>query len=247
MPDSTERPIVLWAVPRSVSTAFERVFIERDDFTVIHEPFSGTYYYSPERRSDSFLTGAPRPDLCADHVLADVLRSRDRRVFVKDMAYHTAGFMDRELVAHFDNSVLIRDPEKALASLHARHPNFTFEEAGYEQLWRLYDMAAASGAEVPVIQAEDLLADPKGTIRAYCRSLDIDFAPEALSWEPRAVPQFASWEGWHEAAQRTTSIRHDHRTDRKLPAQLRAIYQRCLPYYERLRAKALSPVDAANR
>ncbi|MBW3605762.1 MAG: hypothetical protein KY460_12820 [Actinobacteria bacterium] len=247
MPDIPERPIVLWAVPRSVSTAFERVFIERDDFTVIHEPFSGTYYHSPQRRSDSFFDGAPRPDLCADHVLADVLRPRDRRVFVKDMAYHTAGFMDRELVAHFTNSVLIRDPEKALASLHARHPDFTFEEAGYGQLWRLYEMAAASGAHVPVIQAEDLLADPEGTIRAYCRALDIDFAPDALSWEARPVPQFSSWTSWHDTAQRTSSIGHDHSRDRELPAQLRAVYRRCLPYYEQLRAKALSPIDAAMR
>jgi hypothetical protein len=41
-------------VPRSVSTALERVFVERGDFKVFHEPFSVSYYYSPERRSDRF-------------------------------------------------------------------------------------------------------------------------------------------------------------------------------------------------
>jgi hypothetical protein len=34
-------------VPRSISTAFERVFVERDDFEVLHEPFSDAYYYGP--------------------------------------------------------------------------------------------------------------------------------------------------------------------------------------------------------
>jgi hypothetical protein len=34
------KPVALWSVPRSISTAFERVFVERDDFEVLHEPFS---------------------------------------------------------------------------------------------------------------------------------------------------------------------------------------------------------------
>jgi hypothetical protein len=45
---SPYKPVALWAVPRSrsISTAFERVFVERDDFEVFHEPFSASYYYS---------------------------------------------------------------------------------------------------------------------------------------------------------------------------------------------------------
>ena len=46
------KPVGPWAVPRSVSTALERVFVERGDFKVFHEPFSVSYYYSPERRSE---------------------------------------------------------------------------------------------------------------------------------------------------------------------------------------------------
>ena len=50
---TNSRPVALWAVPRSISTAFERVFVERGDFEVFHEPFSA-YYYSTERQSDRF-------------------------------------------------------------------------------------------------------------------------------------------------------------------------------------------------
>jgi hypothetical protein len=32
---SDNKPVALWAVPRSISTAFERVFVERDDFEVL--------------------------------------------------------------------------------------------------------------------------------------------------------------------------------------------------------------------
>lgn len=34
------RMIALWAHPRSRSTVLERVFIERGDFEVFHEPFA---------------------------------------------------------------------------------------------------------------------------------------------------------------------------------------------------------------
>jgi hypothetical protein len=49
---SHNKPVALWAVPRSISTAFERVFVERDDFEVLHEPFSASYYYGEDRLSN---------------------------------------------------------------------------------------------------------------------------------------------------------------------------------------------------
>jgi hypothetical protein len=36
--------IALWTHPRSISTAFERVMMERGDMNVLHEPFSYLYY-----------------------------------------------------------------------------------------------------------------------------------------------------------------------------------------------------------
>ena len=49
-------------MPRSLSTAFERVFVERDDFAGLHEPFSAAYYYGPDRLSDRFGELPPRPE-----------------------------------------------------------------------------------------------------------------------------------------------------------------------------------------
>ncbi len=40
---SQKKPVALWAMPRSISTPFERVFVERDYFEVLHEPFSASY------------------------------------------------------------------------------------------------------------------------------------------------------------------------------------------------------------
>lgn len=238
---NARKPIVLWAVPRSRSTAFERTFVERDDFDVLHEPFSATYYHSPERRSDRFLNGEPDEDARAERVLADVLRPRDRPVFVKDMAYHVAAFLDTDFVGRFANSFLIRDPRKALASLHAKHPTFTFEEAGYEQLARLYDYATRDGAPAPVVDAGDLIRDPEGIMRAYCMAMDIPFVADALQWRPQKVPEFEPWDSWHDQAQQSSGFGDVDGEQRALPAHLEPVYQRCLPHYERLRAARLAP------
>ncbi len=85
---SDNKPVALWAVPRSISTAFERVFVERDDFEVLHEPFSASYYYGEDRLSDRFADAEPKAEYSYERVAEDVFRPREQRVFLKDMAYH---------------------------------------------------------------------------------------------------------------------------------------------------------------
>src|ERR687894_270177 len=99
----TPKPIALWAVPRSLSTAFERVFVERDDLEVLHEPFSASYYYSEERISDRYSDVEPKAEYNYENVLKEILEPREKRVFVKDMAYYVKGLMDREFVSQFRN------------------------------------------------------------------------------------------------------------------------------------------------
>lgn len=234
------RPIFLWAAPRSVSTAFERIFMERGDFEVLHEPFSATYYFSTERRSERFLGEKQPQEDCGNlNVLNDVLKPRGKPLFVKDMAYFTAGFMTPELVSQFTNTFIIREPRGALVSLHEMMPDFTFEEAGYEELYRLYSHAVEAGQDPAVVDAEDLLSNSEATVRAYCEKLGIPFVPRALSWEAREVPEWKVWDGWHTDAKRSTGIGKVSRRDSTLPPELEDVYERCLPYYEKLQAVRL--------
>lgn len=58
--------------------------------------------------------------------------------------------------------------------------------------------------EICVIDADDLLDDPYGTIEAYCKSVGIPYSERMLKWDDddqkRAVAQFESWKGFHEDA-----------------------------------------------
>jgi hypothetical protein len=124
------KPVGLWAVPRSVSTALERVFVERGDFKVFHEPFSASYYYSSERRSDRFAATQAKEEYGYEKILDRMLEFEEKPVYFKDMAYHVAGLMSREFISSFTNTFIIRDPVPVIASLGRFWPDSTLEETG---------------------------------------------------------------------------------------------------------------------
>jgi hypothetical protein len=235
------KPIALWAVPRSLSTAFERVFVERDDLEVLHEPFSASYYYGEDRLSDRYSDVEPEAEYNYDRVLADVLKPRQKRVFLKDMAYHAKGIMNPEFISKFVNTFILRDPKYVLSSLYKMWPDFTLEETGYEELYWAFRYATEAGEDPVVVDAMIFSEDPVGILSAYCERVGLPFRPGALSWEPGEVEEWKSWEGWHEAAQQSTGIERAERRDPTLPEELEEAYEHCLPYYYTLAAHTISP------
>ena len=125
---SDNKPVALWAVPRSISTAFERVFVERDDFEVLHEHFSASYYYGEDRLSNRYADVEPKAENTYEIVLESILAPRERRVFVKDMAYHAKGVTSSSFAASFVNTFIIRDPKYVIASMYKMWPDFTLEQ-----------------------------------------------------------------------------------------------------------------------
>jgi Sulfotransferase domain len=144
------KPIALWAVPRSLSTAFERVFVERDDIEVLHEPFSAAYYHGPDRLSERYSDVDPRPENSYENVLAEVFKPRQKRLFLKDMPYQAKGVMTPEFISRFTNTFIVRDPKYVLLSLYKMWPDFTLEETGFEQIYNLFPTVCdLAGAERP--------------------------------------------------------------------------------------------------
>lgn len=237
---SQDKPVALWSVPRSISTAFERVFVERDDFEVFHEPFGESYYYSEERLSDRYSDEEPRPEDNYENVLARLLEPHEKRVFVKDMAYQAKPLIGSEFVSRFRNTFIVRDPKYVIASLSRMWPDFTLEETGFEQLYRLFRYATEVDPEdVVVVDSMTFSENPVGVLAAYCEHLEIPFRTDSLSWQPGDVREWENWEGWHEEAQQSTGIKPAERKDPELPPELQEAYEYCLSYYYQLAARAI--------
>ena len=66
--------------------------------------------------------------------------------------------------------------------------------------------------EVCLVDADDLLDDPEGILRAYCRSVGIDFHPEMLNWDDEELQHnakvvFEKWKGFHDDAIDSTDLK----------------------------------------
>lgn len=206
-------PIVaLWAHPRSMSTAFERIMRERGDCTVFHEPFLG-YYYSrraqrtlPLHRSEQ----EQMPDTYAGVCETLLAAGRSGPVFFKDMSYYVVPpiLSDPSFCERLVNVFLIRDPRRSIASYYKLDPQMTLPEIGLEAQWQHFcALAEGTGEEPLVVCAEDIQRDPRGTLAEVWRRAGLEFIDDAFEWRSGDVPP--DWErvaGWHGNVLASTGI-----------------------------------------
>lgn len=237
------RPIALWATPRAVSTAFERMMIERGDHVVLDEPFSRAYYYGPERSSHRFTDDLP--DSGYDDVLAEIRAagsgSRDAHVFFKDMAYHLGPYADACPLDEFQNTFLIRDPAWAIPSLARIWEDFTEDETGYRAMECLViNREERARRPAVVIDSDELCAAPERVVKQWCAEVGIDFMPDALSWKPGMQPEWKLWRDWYTSTAESRGFRRRATGDAPPEpdsSRVREAIDAARPVYERLLAR----------
>jgi len=236
------RVTMLWTVPRSVSTSFERMMSARGDHVVLDEPFSRSYYFGPDRRSARYTDSLP--DSSAEEVLAAIEEAaRQRPVFVKDMAYQAAPLLGPDLLERFRNCFLVRDPAATLRSLARRWPDFSDEESGWERLDEAVGIVDSLGQPRVVLDADLLCADPAAVVEEWCRRMDLPYLEEALTWEAGMRPEWDLWDDWHASSARSTGF--GELPDPPPPPtpdepRLYEAYRQALPVYRRLAADAIT-------
>lgn len=234
--------LALWATPRTVSTAFERMVIERGDHLVLDEPWSRAYYLGPDRRSHRFPLVFPESTYEAVTRSVLALGARER-VFVKDMAYQAGPGLDDDALSRITHSFLIRDPRAALRSLLHRWPDATEDEAGHVAQAELFRRVVEVTGSIPaVIDSDVLRADPAGVVGAWCRRVDLDVRQHSLEWEPGMRAEWQLWRNWYENAARSTGFMPPATTaDQETEEHPRAaaLLRAARPAYEHLRQHAI--------
>ena len=133
--------------------------------------------------------------------------------------------LPRTALANFHFTFLIRHPRRGIPSFYrctvppldkvSGFSDFMPSEAGYAELRRLFDFLVAEGiidaGNAVVVDADDMLDDPEGTIRRYCERVGVDFRPEMLSWSDKdtnhAAGAFEKWNGFHNDALGSSSLK----------------------------------------
>ena len=240
--------LVLWAVPRSTSTAFEWMMRQRGDMECFHEPFGEAWYQGetplwPRLQEDSVRT----PGLTMESVW-QTLRSAAKKgpVFSKEFPHYLDHMWSNEFLSHFNHSFLIRDPAKTITSMYKHWPDFHLKETGFQEQRELFDLLCdQAGSRPPVLDSDDLLENPNGMVEAWCRSVDIPFIADALSWEPGERDAVSWWDGgsFHSNLRNSDGLKAQKRQYLDIsnaPDRVKEIYDIVQPHYQYLYNHRLS-------
>jgi hypothetical protein len=240
--------IAMWSGPRNISTAMMRAFENRPDTAVVDEPFYAAYLAG---------TGLEHP-MGAEVLAAQSQEWREvaaslvgeapegKAVFYqKHMTHHMLPGFDLDWTAACRNAFLIRRPDRVLASYVRKRGSASLEDIGVVRQGELYDRECQRlGAAAPVVDSDDVLADPRGVLGALCASLGLDFREEMLSWPAGRRPSDGVWAPvWYASVEASTGFgpAKDEQDAPALTDELRRVADAAQPYYETLAARRLRP------
>lgn len=233
--------IAMWSGPRNISTALLRAWENREDAWVADEPLYAHY-----------LTQVTVAHPGVDEVIAH--HETDWRVVVnaitgpvpegraiwyqKHMAHHWLAHLQGDWLLRLSNAFLIRHPAEMLPSLAAKMGPPQLRDTGLPQQREIFQfLRSATGRTPPVIDAEDILRDPRGALGAFCEAVGVPFSERMLAWPPGRRPTDGIWARyWYDAVERSTGFEPYQPRERRVAPELEPLLEECLPYYEELRA-----------
>jgi len=211
-------------------------FAQRADTRVIDEPLYADYLR---------VSGADHPgrqevldnmDTDGQRVVREVILGPcDRPVlFMKQMAHHLVA-LDRAFLGRTLNVLLIRDPVEMLPSLARNIPSPTLRDTGLKTQVELLEELRALGQTPPVLDAKQLLLNPRGVLSELCQRLSLPFDAAMLTWPAGPRPEDGPWaKHWYQNLHRSTGFApYQPKTD-PFPESLRPILAECQPLYDQL-------------
>ncbi|NND88057.1 MAG: sulfotransferase family protein, partial [Flavobacteriaceae bacterium] len=196
-------------------------FAQRDDIQVIDEPFYGYYLKYGQPRIDhpaqqQILASMP---VGFDEVLNEIKNlASTSNVFLKGMAHHYLNDAP-EFILPWTNVILIRHPERLLASFSKVIQNPSLCDIGIKKAAHLYTFLKESGNTPVVIDSDELLKDPSNYLKLLCSVLKIPYMNSMLHWKAGPIPEDGIWAPyWYTNVHNSTGFVKQSSSDRSMPA-----------------------------
>lgn len=233
--------IAMWSGPRNISTAMMRSWGNRADTTVIDEPFYAYYLRATGKKhpgADEVIAKGETDWRKVVEQLTDPVPDGKEIFFQKQMTHHLLPEIDRAWLGQVTNCFLIRDPAEVITSyLKKNDPvDLSLEDLGFVQQIEIFDWVRGTIGKVPpVIDAKDVLRNPKKILRLLCDAIGVAFDDAMLSWPPGLRETDGIWaRHWYTEVAASTSFQPYRPKTEPVPPSLRGIHDRCSECYERL-------------
>ncbi len=237
----------MWSGPRNLSTALMRAFSSRPDTAVLDEPFyahylreSGIAHPGREQVMASYENDWRR---VVDHIAGPV-PGRKSIWYQKHMAHHMLPHIDSQRLidgGQLVHAFLIRDPAEVITSYTKVYPNMTLAETGLPYQVDLFAQAKRATGSIPaVVDAKDILIDPKRVLGRLCETLGIEFTEQMLSWKAGPHPDDGNWAPyWYQHVYQSTGFEKYRARDEPLPAQFKSMCDEAMRLYDVLASHRL--------
>ena len=239
--------IAMWSGPRNISTALMRSFGARSDTAVSDEPLYAHYlsHTGFAHPGADEITRVHETDWRS--VVAELTGPvpGDRELwYQKQMAHHLLPHIEREWLDGCVNTFLIREPRAMLTSLLEKLDKVRIEDTGLPQQVELFRWVQERSGETPaVLDAREVLMDPRSVLGAFCARIGIEFDAAMLSWEPGLRTTDGCWAPyWYGNTLKSTGFAPYRVKQTEVPAAYEELARECEELYaeiaaHRIRAK----------
>lgn len=236
------RIIAMWSGPRNISTAMMRSWENRADTIVWDEPLYASFLEKTgiDHPGRDVILESHADEIDYGSVSSRLIDARGSEIFYqKHIAHHLLEDMDRSWMDHpdVDHCFLIRDPREVILSLHRRFPEMSLRDTGLPQQMEIFLRRTELSSEVPpVIDARDVLEDPRGTLGALCGRLGIPFDEAMISWPAGARESDGAWsDWWYDSVRASTGFASWVPREGDVPEHLLPVLETCQSIYENLK------------
>ena len=231
--------IAMWSGPRNISTAMMRSWGNRPDTFVCDEPFYAYYLKQTgldhPMAAEIISTGKPDWHSVADWLTGEIPEGKSI-FYQKQMTHHLLPEVDRSWLARVTNCFLIRHPREVIVSYLKKNYEPTSLDVGFPQQAEIFDWVLRNTLQQPpVVDARDVLENPRRTLGQLCQSLGVPFTDDMLAWPPGYRPTDGIWAPhWYTEVVTSTSFQPYRARIEDVPAKLQSVLKECLDCYERL-------------
>lgn len=262
---SAPRRIAMWSGPRNISTAMMRAWENRPDTVVCDEPLYAHYLLhtgidhpgrdeviraceTDWRKVVAALTGPipPRPPkrFAGDTASSADAEPRDgdiRIFFQKHMSHHLLPHIERTWLTSLTHAFLIREPREMLTSLIRNLPRPRLEDTGLPQQVELVRFVESQvGRTPPIVDARDVLENPRKMLNLLCEALDVPFSEDMLSWPPGRRSSDGVWAPyWYAAVEKSTGFEPYRPKPEEPPPALHGLLEECQRCYRWLHERRI--------
>lgn len=232
--------IAVWSGPRNISTAVMRSFENRPDCYVTDEPFYAYYLYKTQKNHPLKDKIIKNGELDFEKIIKKItgeIPHNQSIWYQKHMAHHNFPDENLEWIKIMKNVLLIRNPKDVIISYLNKYTIHNIDQLGYLQQLNIYNILTKHESSHPIIvDAQDIINNPKNILLKLCKKLDISFLPQMLSWPAGYRTTDGIWaKYWYSNVVKSTKFSHIiKKTKLTIPKAYHDIYIDCKSCYQQL-------------